>query len=186
MTENKQRIRDITSENRMMPVSHQMQMEVKQSELYVNGDKYQKAVMPPNAKDVLLITKQQEKALDGINILSGQEDYVDGSKFYSMVVEASTLKQVQDAYRKIKLQHASATHIICGYRIFGIKHHIYQDYSDDGEYGAGRKILNTLKQRSAFNIAVFIVRYKTGSNLGAARFAIFEKLTLAAIALKPQ
>ena len=74
---------------------------------------------------------------------------------------------------------------MCGYRIFGIKHHILQDYSDDREYGGGRQVLHTLKDQKAFNIAVFVVRYKAGENIGGMQFQIVAELTKLAISKIP-
>ena len=52
--------------------------------------------------------------------------------------------------RKLKSLHASATHIMCGYRLFGIKHHELQDYSDDGETYGGRAVLEPAKSYESF------------------------------------
>ena len=72
---------------------------------------------------------------------------------------------------------------MCGYRIFGIKHHILQDFSDNKETGV---ILSMLKRMQAFNIAVFVVRYKSGPNIGGVRFQIIQELAKAAVKMIPE
>ena len=66
---------------------------------------------------------------------------------------------------------------MCGYRLYGKEMHILQDFSDDGEWGGGRKILEVLKKQGVFNLAVFVVRVHDGPNLGKERFDIIENVT---------
>ena len=74
-----------------------------------------------------------------------------------------------------------ATHIIGAYRIFGANHARLQDYCDDGEHGGGRRILNLMKEQNLFNLAIFIVRYKKGGDIGYKRFEIITELAKAAM-----
>ena len=78
-----------------------------------------------------------------------------------------------------------ATHVIGAYRIFGTEHYKLQSYCDDGEHGGGRRMLNILKEQGLFNVAVFIVHYKDGENIGKARFEIISELTKQVIAKMP-
>ena len=185
-SDHRQRIKDIMMDNTRMPVSHQMQMEVKGANLFVNEDRYEKEVEPPTAKDVLLTTKAKEKELQRLQIFEGPSETCDGSTFYSYAAKADTLEDVKVLYHKIKMENVSATHISCAYRIFGIKHHNYQDYADDGEIGAGRRILTELKTAKVFNVAIFILRYKAGGNIGPVRFQIVSNLAKQAVALIPE
>ena len=47
-------------------------------------------------------------------------------------------------------------------------------------------MLQTLKESKVFNLAVFIVRYKGGKNIGPVRYQIFKDLTKAAVKLIPE
>ena len=180
------RYREVIAENRAMPVSHQMTMEMSRGKLHVNVDIYEKEIQPPKAKDILLMSKDREQSLEKLETKQGQSKAHEGSAFYSYAVRANRHEEVKDAHEKIKLEHASATHIMCGYRLFGIRHHILQDYSDDKEIGGGRQILNDMKEAKVFNLAIFIVRYKTGCNIGKIHFQIISELTKSAITLFPE
>ena len=184
-SDQKQRIKDIVMENRRMPISHQMQMETKGNQLFVIGDKYVTEVEPPTTKDFLLTTKTEEKELNKLRLVAGPSDTKDGSLFKSYAAKVQSLDDVKQHYHKIKVDNASATHIVCAYMIFGIKHHIYQDYADDREIGAGRKILSELKSSKAFNIAVFVLRLKSEGNIGPVCFQIFADLAKQAMQLIP-
>ena len=76
----------------------------------------------------------------------------------------------------IKEQHLSATHIMCGYRLFESDMISLQNYSDDGEHGGSRRILDVLKQSGVFNVAIFVVRYYGSKNVGKARFDAITEL----------
>ena len=172
----KQCFRDIAMENRRMPVSHQMRVEAKSGNLYVNGKKYTKEVVEPTLKDTLLMPKSVEKELKQLPVIPSETKTVQGSNFQAFATKVNMLEDVKATYALLKLQHGSATHIVCAYRIFGIRHYQYQDYADDGEYGAGCRMLAQLKQLGVFNIAIFVVRYKTGGNIGVVRFQTYEEL----------
>ena len=50
------------------------------------------------------------------------------------------------------------------------------DYDDDGEIGAGRRILDLLNTLNLTNIVIFIVRYHSGRNLGVRHFKLILEL----------
>ena len=75
---------------------------------------------------------------------------------------------------------------MCGYRLFGTRFYQMQDFSDDGEAGGGRIILDQLKLSQIWNTAVFVVRYHQGPNLGKRHFEIIKTSTRDAIAAFPK
>ena len=54
---------------------------------------------------------------------------------------------------------------------------------DDGEQGAGRKILSVMKGKEAKKIAIFIVGFYGHQHLGKCRFEIYGALAIKAIQL---
>ena len=122
--------------------------------------------MVPKIKDMLLMNREQEGILNQIKMHEGKPRHKDGSAFQVFVTEVSGIEQVQEAYFAVKKNHMTASHVMCGYRIFGSRFYNLQDYLDDGEYGGGRVILNALKDVKVWNLAIFIVRYHNGPNLG--------------------
>ena len=69
---------------------------------------------------------------------------------------------------------ARATHIIYAYRIdTGGK--IFEHYHDDGEYGAGQKLLSLLRENDVKNEMIAVARWHNGPNIGPARFTCILK-----------
>lgn len=122
--------------------------------------------MVPKIKDMLLMNREQEGILNQIKMHEGKPRHKDSSAFQVFATEVSGIEQVQEAYFAVKKNHMTASHVMCGYRIFGSRFYNLQDYLDDGEYGGGREVLNALKDVKVWNLAIFIVRYHNGPNLG--------------------
>ena len=92
-----------------------------------------------------------------------------GNEYIGYAASCKTHKQVRDLYMKLKLQHVAARHIICAYCLPGIETYYHQDYVDDGEFGAGRFLLQLLTPNHITRRAVFVVRYYSGNKLGQKR-----------------
>ena len=175
--EKEQRVRDLLRENHSMPISHQMQMKRQRGELTINGEPYKKQVSPPSCKDMLVLSKARESELTkNKDVIEGDQVNENGSAFFTYVANVKSWEEVREAYNVVKLKNISATTVMCGYRIFGISYPNLQDYSDDGEYGGGRCILEVLKSNKVWNIAVFVVRYHDGPNLGVKRFQVIRDI----------
>ena len=65
---------------------------------------------------------------------------------------------------------ARATHNIYAYRVQSEDGTITEHYHDDGEFGAGSKLLNMLKEQNTVNELVCVTRWYGGTHLGTARF----------------
>jgi hypothetical protein len=65
---------------------------------------------------------------------------------------------------------ARATHNIYAYRFTSSSGNITEYYHDDGEFGAGRRLLDIMKQRNVTDSLVCVTRWYGGTNLGPARF----------------
>ena len=50
------------------------------------------------------------------------------------------------------------------------------DYNDNGEIGAGRRMIEWLSEQRISNVAVFIVRYHSGQNMGPRRFELILEI----------
>ena len=81
----------------------------------------------------------------------------------------------------MRVKYADATHISCGYRLENSAGPFNQGYFDNNEYGAGRSILQAIKDRAATAVTVFIVRYYGGIKLGKRRYEINAMLTTATL-----
>ena len=67
---------------------------------------------------------------------------------------------------------ARATHNIYAYRIQESGDRIVEHYDDDGEYGAGRRILELLRTNNITNKLICVTRWFGGKKLGPARYQI--------------
>ena len=57
----------------------------------------------------------------------------------------------------------------------------YVGHHDNGEHGAGSRMLNMLTQQGATNTAVFVTRDYGGIHLGQRRFLYIDKVTREAL-----
>ena len=77
---------------------------------------------------------------------------------------------------------ARVTHNIYAYRIVSPSSTV-EHYEDDGEYGAGRRILDTLRQNNIENTLVCVTRWYGGKHLGPVRFDKIVQCTKIVLAL---
>ena len=175
--EQKTRTHDIIMENRRLPEAHRIEHAFQKGKLMVNDEMYQKEVTEPTVKDMLLLSREQEAILEDIPFHSSEQKAENGSLFQAYMIEADNVEKVEQAYNAIYKKHISATHVMCAHRIFGSSFHRLQDYVEGKEHGGGRAMLNAIKESGVWNIAVFVVRYHAGPNLGPRRFEIIKELT---------
>uniref|UniRef100_A0A7S3G1F1 RWD domain-containing protein n=1 Tax=Palpitomonas bilix TaxID=652834 RepID=A0A7S3G1F1_9EUKA len=106
-----------------------------------------------------------------LDIVIGEVTVDRKSRFQSRGVELSSFEQLQ-AFRHQILQDkkvAQATHNILAYR-FQKDGKVMEDFDDDGEGGAGIKLLFLLQKMGAMNCAVVVSRWFGGIKLGGDRF----------------
>lgn len=65
---------------------------------------------------------------------------------------------------------AQATHRIMAYRLYLNRSSIAQDFDDDGETGAGHRLLFLLKTMRVLNVCIVVARWFGGIKLGSDRF----------------
>ena len=177
--EERRRINDLQQINRNLPLNFQRSMVKQGKKLRIGAEEYEKKVKPPTSEHVLLATDQEHEMLlkKKGSIIKGGELEEQGSKFIAYAVRATEFEQIQEAYKVIKSDHLGAHHLPCGYRIYGKNFPFLQDYSDDGDFACGRRILEVLKHHKVFNLAIFIVRYYGGTHIGPLRFELIKKLS---------
>ena len=94
-----------------------------------------------------------------------------GSSFRGTKVDISSTDDVISALHAIYADHraARATHNIYAYRIKSGDRSI-EHYEDDGEFGAGRKLLDLLQSNDVINQLVVVSRWDGGQHLGPSRY----------------
>lgn len=90
------------------------------------------------------------------------------SEFIGKLVKVNSEEEAKSFINAVKKEHSLATHNCYAYIVFddGVER---VRYSDDGEPQgtAGLPILNVLKNKGFFNVAVVVTRYFGGVKLGA-------------------
>ena len=179
-TEVRNHYRDLTSENRRLPVSYQTEIMMKAGRIQVDGKDLHPVRAPPHGS-AMCLTETQKAAVKPNQLWQGDPVTVESSVFTGYAIETDKFEELKDAYTFLRSQHLDAAHIVCGYRLFGKKFAKLQNYSDDGEIGGGRVILNTLKDLKLFNTAVFVVRVRDHKNIGSKRFQAIEDAACGAL-----
>jgi uncharacterized YigZ family protein len=100
------------------------------------------------------------------------EQIVNKSRFLAWVASCNSEQQVGTFLRAIAAQHQSASHLAYAFRI-KTTDGIIPRFSDAGEPSgtAGKPILQMLEGRDLINVAVGVIRYYGGVNLGTGGLA---------------
>ncbi|KAL0021716.1 hypothetical protein WJX79_006455 [Trebouxia sp. C0005] len=146
----------------------------------------QPSVPPSTAGDALLAAQLQEEdqedtrlasnslaSTSGIHIIHGKPFTRRNSTFQGHLAPISSVDEVDMVMSKLleDSKTASATHNILGYRVYDQSSgKVVQDFHDDGEGGAGIKIMHLLQDSNVRNVLVIVSRWFGGMLLGPARF----------------
>ena len=94
-----------------------------------------------------------------------------GSRFIGLAERVRTVEEAEAFAAEVREAHPDATHVVPAYRVRAAP--VREWASDDGEPtgSAGKPALNVLVQRELENVAVCVVRYYGGTNLGVGGLA---------------
>lgn len=101
---------------------------------------------------------------------------VKGSKFRAAAAILDSLNDVHLAYIKMFQLYPHADHIVAAFAVED-----QEGYQDNGEFGAGYRVLNVIRDAKLFNVAVFVIREYDGQHLGPQRFDIIRDLSQKAL-----
>lgn len=88
------------------------------------------------------------------------------SKFYSFAIPVNDVEIFKSRLEEIRKANPKAKHVVYAYRI-GVNSKSTDDKEPKGT--AGRPLLELLTKKNLINVAVIVVRYFGGSELGASR-----------------
>ena len=94
-----------------------------------------------------------------------------GSSFQAHLIDITNKDNVIPTMHRLYANHnvAKATHNIYAYRIAD-KHDIIENSCDDGEYGAGRKLLQLMQDKNIRNRMIVVTRWYGGKRMGGRRY----------------
>lgn len=168
-------------QNKRLPLAQQQKVEIKGGILSIQNQVYEPLVKVPSILQMCNISPERKRFLREMEIIEGGTEHQDGSIFVGYAAEAFTAQSVQNLYDALKLRIPDATHIACAFKFPGTDIAKNQGFVDDGEFGAGRALLNLLHKNKAYNKVLFITRHYGGQHIGVRRFQLMEKVALKAL-----
>ena len=161
------RQRYLMSQNKKK-LTGQLNMVVRNNKLLMNNEIYRKPAPPPSA--AVILDPGKREIVQTMNLVS-TEHQERQNVFYFYASKAANIRDVCAIYKHLKIKHADATHLVVAHNLEGEAPNL-KDYADDGEIGAGAKILGVLEHSGNTQTAVYMARYH-GQNLGNRRFDLF-------------
>ena len=122
-------------------------MEWKAEKLMIKGQRYQQPVTEPKNADLIKMTVEQLDTIYAIKPVHGERIYKFSSSFLGYTLATHTYQQINNAYKKLRLLHGDARHIVCAFRIPGRVLHECESYCDGSEHGAGCVLLTWMRKK---------------------------------------
>ncbi|XP_062583120.1 protein IMPACT-like [Saccostrea cucullata] len=143
-----------------------------------NGARYKEDVPFLTNADALLVTAEETEHLDSVEIKNSEPIKKDGSEFIAFGARVKTVDAVKNMYSKVLIDPyaASADNRILVYRFVTEDGTLHENYHDDSEHGAGRKMLRYMRENNIQNAAFIITRWTGDAYIGPHRFSIMEQL----------
>ena len=153
----------------------------KKGKLFLQNQQYLRKVNTPTPKDIVDTDPQQLTKILEMRLQQEGKIIKEGSIFEGYTASVSSHAEIRSLYIKAKLMKPGARHIVCAFMLPGKEEHFLQDFCDDEEHGAGRILLDYLKQNSLQNRVVFVARKYGGIRMGPDRFECYKQAAELAI-----
>ena len=180
INEKRIRQRQIYQDNKRNTAS-QVEMAFFRGGLKIQNETYKSKVVVPEPADILNLQPEEFDQIMKIKIPPGQKVVEGNNALIGFSIPVKTHSEINKAYIKMKLKFPQATHIVCSFQIPGIETYFCSDYCDDGDTGAGRKILDMMVRNKITSRAIFVIRITDGSKMGYKRFEAYLKAAKNAI-----
>ena len=141
--------------------------------VFPNGNVYRDKVQEPRAEDLLTMKEEEVKKLEDITVCATESVSEGGNSFKAIASQVSSYAQVRNFYVTQNMLPRTTTST-------GSEALVHDGYQDNGEYGAGRRILKELCDQNVSN-AVVIVSRINGKHLGPRRFQIMKDIAPSAV-----
>ena len=152
----------------------------------VNGEIYKKKITPPTPKDMIDITPEEVDTILKYKTVRGAPFSKQESSFVGYSATIECIEDVSIVYRKIRMLQPEARHVVCAYMLQNQDYPIQysKDYQDDGEYGAGRILLDVLEAKNMDKTVIFVARKYGGIKMGADRFTMYAYAAKSALGIE--
>ena len=183
--ETRKKTQEIININNADPANSEEVTTTMSGKVYVGQRQYVPQVTAPDATKVLRMPMLKLNMLLAIDVKQAKPIKVSDNIFTGYSLCVNDYQTIQDAYMKIRLNHAEARHIVCAWSIPGLPQYEANDYCDDDDHGAGKPVLELMEQNQITNRAIFIVR-NVGSKLNADRVPAYIETAKHVIATFPE
>ena len=180
-TEQRQFYRDLVKENNEKPAEQKRTIKMQRGNIIVNDMKIKQKVKTPKDADILCLSACELDQIKAFKIIKGVTHEERESEFISYAAKVASEKDVQTAYLKMRIKYADASHVSCAYRLSNPDSPCDQGAIDNKDYGIAHAVLKVMKDKDITEMAIFIVHYYGGIQLGKRRFEIASDLTNSAI-----
>lgn len=149
---------------------------VRNNKLYVNGQLQRKPLTPPAPTDLFANASEREN-MSKFKFTSAQSKPTKGSQFTAYACVVEKMEDVRMAYKRLFRENPEADHISAAFSAGNC-----EAYQDDGEFGAGFRLLNIIRSAKLLNVAIFMVQHYGGEHLGPIRFTLIKSTAEEALA----
>jgi hypothetical protein len=117
------------------------------------------------------------------NIVVGSELALNGSTFQARCANVNNVKEARQLQSRMLNNDdlLDATHNVLVYRIRSANDKVIEKVDDDGERGAGRRIMKILQDNNIYNILLITSRWYGGIHLNDERWPLYEQVTVDAL-----
>ena len=136
----------------------QEEVTMKGPEIFVGDEQYVKKVNPPSTTAALRLPIHELNVIMAMNIDVGDRIEVKGNRFTAYSLCTTKYEKINQAYMKIRLNHAEARHIVCAWNIPGTQDFERTDGCDDEDHGVSEAIIQMLLENQVSHRAIFVVR----------------------------
>ena len=160
------KIKEIKKKNESLSTEHKIKYQVKNKQLVINNSVQLQKISPPDVAEMINLTDEDLDILDKVAMKRAEPITDKKSVFTGYAKTVNNLNDVRLAYRKVKLLHPEADHVIMAYVVPE-----EEGSCDDGEHFAGLKLKSVLKERNLQRTVVLVAREFGKVRLGARRYA---------------
>ena len=156
LAEQQHRYKQIVTENRKLGEGVQQKMKINCGRLTINNTTFQECSIV-NSQQVLKMDTDQLYSIQEIEVAGGDTDTVNGTQFTSFALNISSMENICKAYIHFKRKFSTATHISMVYCLPGIDKAKDERCYDDGEFSAGRRMLDLLIKGNHKSVMLVLV-----------------------------
>ena len=173
----------LQNENAEKEQEDQLKIQLRKGKIAVNNSVVKEKLEFPKPADILTLSMKELEDIHATKTYEVAKHEEANSEFFCHLQRVKTQDDIQKGLMKMKIKYGDATHITTAYKLHGAKGPFKQGFRDSGDHGAGRTMLEQIKDMDQDNLAVFIARYYGGTHLGKKRFEIYQELTKKAVKL---